>query len=187
MRISARRPSPSLVIAGLALLLALGGTSYATGLSVPNNSVGTAQLKNGAVTTKKLAANAVTSNQVKNGSLLRIDFQSGQLPAGPPGPRGPQGAQGPVGPTGISGMQRFDVATSSDSTSPKTAVATCPSGKRPVGGGARVIGNGANVVSIIENFPDSDTVHWNAKASEVVGTAQTWQLQVYALCATVAG
>ena len=182
MRISVRRPAPSLVIAGLALLLALGGTSYATGLSVPNSSVGTAQLKNGAVTTKKLASNAVTSNQVKNGSLLRTDFQSGQLPAGPPGP---QGAQGPAGPPGISGMQRFDVATSSDSTSPKTAIATCPSGKRPVGGGARVIGNGANVVSIIENFPDSDTVHWNAKASEVVATAQTWQLQVYALCANV--
>jgi len=54
-------------------------------------------------------------------------------------------------------------------------------------GGARVIGNGANVVSIIESFPDSDNVHWNAKASEVVATAQTWQLQAYALCAVVSG
>jgi len=193
MKISVPRPSPALVIASLALGLVLGGTAYATGLSVPNSSVGTAQLKNGAVTTKKLASNAVTSSQVKNGSLLSADFKAGQLPAGPTGPQGPagvpgpRGAQGPAGPPGISGMQRFDVLSSSDSTSPKTAIATCPSGKRPVGGGARVIGSGAGVVSIIENFPDSDAVHWNAKASEVVATAQSWQLQVYALCATVAG
>jgi hypothetical protein len=172
------------VIACLALGLVLGGTGYATALSVPKNSVGTAQLKNGAVTTKKLAANAVTSSQVKNSSLLRSDFKPGQLPAGPTGPQGPPG---PAGSPGISGLQRFDVLTPASSTSPKTAIATCPSGKRPVGGGARVIGNGANVVSIVENFPDSDSVHWNAKASEVVATALTWQLQVYALCATVAG
>lgn len=184
MRISVRRPSPALVLAAIGLALALGGTSYATALAVPSNSVGTAQLKNGAVTTKKLAASAVTSSQVKNSSLLRADFKPGQLPAGPVGPQGPQG---PAGPPGISGLQRFDVLTSSSSTSPKTAIVACPTGKKPVGGGARVIGNGAGVVSIVENFPDSDTVHWNAKASEVVSTAQTWQLQAYALCATVAG
>jgi hypothetical protein len=184
MRISIPRPSPALVIAALALGLVLGGTGYATGLAVPKNSVGTAQLQNGAVTTKKLASNAVTSSQVKNASLLRGDFKPGQLPAGPPGPQGPQG---PAGPPGISGLQRFDVLSTSNSSSPKTAIAACPTGKRPVGGGARVIGSGANVVSIIENFPDSDTVHWNAKASEVVATALAWQLQVYALCATVAG
>lgn len=170
MRIFLRRPSPALVVSCLALGLALGGTGYATVLNVPKNSVGTAQLKTGAVTTKK----------VKDRTLLRTDFKPGQLPAGPVGP------QGPVGPPGISGLQRFDVVSASNSSSSKTAIASCPSGKRPVGGGARVIGNGANAVSIIENFPDSDNVHWNAKASEVVATAQTWQLQAYALCATVA-
>jgi hypothetical protein len=49
-----------------------------------------------------------------------------------------------------------------------------------------VTGNGAAVVSITENFPDSDGNKWNGKANEVVATAQTWQLQAYALCATVA-
>ena len=63
---------------------------------------------------------------------------------------------------------------------------TCPTGKRPVGGGARVIGNGAARVSITENYPDADKVHWNARADEVVATALTWQLQAYALGATVA-
>jgi hypothetical protein len=188
--IPVRRPSGAMVVACIALGVALGGTSYATVLNVPNNSVTTTKIANGAVTTPKLrnaavtqaklAMNAVTSNRVLNGSLLNADFRPGQLPAGPPG------AQGPPGPAGISGLQRFDVATSTSSANSKTVVVTCPTGKRVVGGGARVIGNGAGVVSIIENFPDSDGNKWNGKANEVVATGQTWQLQAYALCATVA-
>ena len=85
MRISIRRPSPALVISCLALTLALGGTGYATVLQVPKNSVGTPQLKN----------SAVTSAKVKNRSLLRADFASGQLPAGPRGPVGPSVLPGP--------------------------------------------------------------------------------------------
>ena len=162
-----RRPSPALVIACIALGIALGGTGYATGLSVPKNSVGTAQLKSSAVTNGKLAFNAVTSTKVRDGSLLKVDFAPGQLPVGP------TGSTGPAGPPGISGLQRYDVLSASSSDSSREAIVACPAGKRPVGGGARVIGNGAPRVSITENFPDSDTVHWNAKANEIVATAQT--------------
>jgi hypothetical protein len=188
-RIPVRRPSPALVVACAALAVALGGTSYASVVAIPSSSVGTAQLKNGAVTTAKLkngavasakvAANAVTSAKVKNSSLLKVDFAPGQLPAGPTGP------QGPAGPAGVSGLQRVDLASSTNSASSKTAVAACPSGKKVIGGGARVIGNGAGAVSIVDNFPDSDSVHWNARAVEVVATVLTWQLQAYALCAVV--
>ena len=72
--ISVRRPSPALVISCVALALALGGTSFAAVSALPKNSVGTPQLK----------ASAVTSAKVKNRSLLRADFASGQLPAGLP-------------------------------------------------------------------------------------------------------
>jgi hypothetical protein len=47
-------------VAYLALFVALGGTSYAA-LSVPANSVGTKQLRNGAVTSRKLAKHAVSA------------------------------------------------------------------------------------------------------------------------------
>src|ERR1022692_4416975 len=66
-RIRKLRVSPAMVVACLALLIGLGGTGYAA-LSLPANSVGTAQLK----------ANAVTSLKVKNGSLLKADFKAGQ-------------------------------------------------------------------------------------------------------------
>ena len=48
-----KRPSYANVAASLALLVALSGGAYAA--SLPRGSVGTAQLKNGAVTAKKIA------------------------------------------------------------------------------------------------------------------------------------
>jgi hypothetical protein len=62
------KPSPALVISLLALLVALGGTAYA-GITIPKNSVGTKQLKNGAVTTTKLNNGAVTTKKIKNGNV----------------------------------------------------------------------------------------------------------------------
>ena len=194
-KISVRPPSVALVVACLALGIALGGTGSAAVLNVPDGSVTTAKIKNGAVTTAKLkndavtvdklAANAVTSGQVKNGTLLKDDFKSGQLPAGPPGPAGPRGVPGPKGAPGVSGLERVDSSTSSSSANSKSVVATCPSGKRVIGGGAQATGSGANKVSINQNFPDSSGNKWNAQAVEVVSTGQPWQLQSYALCANV--
>ena len=102
-RIGYRRPSPSLMLAFVALLVALGGTSYAA-ITLPTNSVGTKQLKKNAVTSAKIRNGAVTradirkgavnSAKVADGSLLAGDFKAGQLPAGPPGPAGQPGAPG---------------------------------------------------------------------------------------------
>jgi len=64
-----------MAVACIALLVALGGTSYATVLNVPRNSVGTPQLKRNAVKPAKLAPNAVRAAHVLNGSLLAADFK----------------------------------------------------------------------------------------------------------------
>src|SRR4051812_18026699 len=74
------------VIATLALVVALGGTSYAA-ITLPRNSVGTRQLRPG----------AVRSQDVKNGTLRTVDFARSTRaaltgPAGPAGPQGPAGA-----------------------------------------------------------------------------------------------
>jgi hypothetical protein len=63
-----RAPSPALVVSVIALIVALGGTSYAA-LTLPNNSVGTQQLKNGAVTTKKIKNGAVTAPKIDASGL----------------------------------------------------------------------------------------------------------------------
>lgn len=93
-----RHLSPALVISCLALLAAVGGTGYAA-IKLPPGSVGTKQLKNG----------AVIASKVKPRSLLAKNFKSGQLPrglrgvAGLPGAAGPQGPGGPQGPQGAKG------------------------------------------------------------------------------------
>ena len=84
-----RRPSPALVVACVALFVALAGTGVAAVVAlVPNNSVGTAQLRN----------NAVVSAKVRDHSLAAKDFANGQLPAGPAGATGASGPAGPIGP-----------------------------------------------------------------------------------------
>jgi hypothetical protein len=70
------------VTATLALVIALGGTSYAA---------------------IKLPRNSVSSIHVKDRSLLKKDFKTGQLPAGKRGPAGPQGPAGAAGGAGAGG------------------------------------------------------------------------------------
>lgn len=97
------RPSPAMVVACIALIVALSGTSVAAVSQVRRNSVGTLQLRNSAVTTAKVRNNAITSAKVRNQSLRRVDFAFGQLPAGPTGPQGPVGPAGPAGAAGPAG------------------------------------------------------------------------------------
>ena len=87
-----RRPSPSMTVALLALVLALGGTSYAA-VKLPKNSVGADQIK----------ANAVTGAKIKDRSLFANDFAAGQLPRGPQGATGAQGTKGETGAQGAKG------------------------------------------------------------------------------------
>ena len=84
-----RAPSPALIISTVALISALGGTSYAA-FSLPQNSVGAKQLKNKAVTLAKIAPAA-------QHALTKV------------GPQGPQGAQGVQGPQGIQGPKGAQV------------------------------------------------------------------------------
>ena len=87
-----RRPSPSLVVAGLALVVATGGTSYAavmiTGADVKNGSLTGKDLKSHSVTGKDIRNQSLDSRDVKNGSLQSKDFREGDLPQGEQGPAG---------------------------------------------------------------------------------------------------
>ena len=64
----------ALAVAGLALFVALGGTSYAAGLLI-----GTKQIKNNAVTSKKIKNNKVSSADLKNNGVQSADVADGTL------------------------------------------------------------------------------------------------------------
>jgi hypothetical protein len=165
-RLLASRPSPAMAVAFVALLVALGGTSYAV-VALPANSVGKKQLKR----------NAVTSAKVKNGALLRKDFRRGQLPAGPRGPAGARGPQGLPGPAGAT-----NVTLRSGPLALETSVATCAPGERAVGGGGFT--------------PDPLSFLYNSSPTIVSGTPTDWEaaaqtdigdpanVQAYVICAS---
>lgn len=81
------------VVSTLCLFLLLGGIAYAADRLAPN-SVGTRQLKDGAVTMKKI--NGRTQGELKG-------LGGGPAPIGLPGPAGSAGPAGPAGPQGGSG------------------------------------------------------------------------------------
>ena len=197
-----KRPSAALVVASLALLVALGGTSFAAAkLTLPRNSVGNAQLRN----------NAVTSIKVKNFSLRRIDFAPGQVPAGPRGRTGPPGAAGPAGaagaagatgpagvtgatgPTGASGATNLKVSGAVVSVAggaTGSTFAACPSGQRATGGGAALDGTAATGDAVQSSYPaasdgsklstGSTAVAWGASVHNGGGSARN--LTVYVVC-----
>jgi hypothetical protein len=161
-----------MLVACLALVVALGGTSYAALVNVPLNSVGTAQLK----------ANAVVSSKVKDGSLLATDFKAGQLPAGPPGQKGETGDPGPPGLSGYQIVMGRSVQTNSTYNSVSM---DCPPGKKAIGGGG---GTGGGIVPgdgpyITDSFPSVDGTGWLVQTAR--GTSGYSSLVGFVICANV--
>ncbi len=185
-----------MIVACLALLVSLGGTSVAAVNQLARNSVGTAQLKAGAVTNPKIANNAVTAAKIRNNSLTRVDFAPGQLPAGPTGPQGPAGptgAAGPAGPAGAIGAITVRNGTSAiaDTTDNNQVYGTadvqalCSSGELATSGGTGWSDSNAG----LELFTGRLLPVLNA-TNQVIGfqgtglndSGQTSTFTVYALC-----
>lgn len=102
-------------IAITALLVALGGTSYAA-ITLAPNTVGSAQIKNRSVRPVDLAAKArpLGATQLRQAieqvvtdptTGLQITVKSEKGDTGPQGPVGSQGEQGPAGPKGDTGAK----------------------------------------------------------------------------------
>jgi hypothetical protein len=69
------------IMATIAVFLALGGSSYAA-VTLSRDSVRSKHIAKGQVKRSDIAPSAVSSDRVKDGSLLAKDFQPGQLPSG---------------------------------------------------------------------------------------------------------
>jgi hypothetical protein len=89
---SVRRPSPSMAVSVMALVVASTGTSYAAGLigsdDIRNNSIQSKDIKDRAIKGRDIKNDVIGSNKIRNGSLKARDFKEGQLPAGAQGPAG---------------------------------------------------------------------------------------------------
>jgi len=113
-------------------------------------------------------------------------------PAGPQGPQGdtgPQGVAGPTGPQGepgVSGLELVTASSSNDSTNWKSINATCPAGKKVIGGGASLLGQHLQLVALAFSSPFSDLGGWSAAANEMNPTENNWQVVAKAICANVA-
>jgi hypothetical protein len=83
------------ITATVALFVALGGTSYAA-LTLPRNSVGSAQIRKNAVSASEIRARAVGSSEIRDRAIrlsdiaasARTSLRGAQGPAGPAGPKG---------------------------------------------------------------------------------------------------
>ena len=67
------RPSPALVVASIALIVAMAGTSYAA------SQIGTNQIKNGAVTNAKIKNAAVGNHKIANGAVGNHKISNGAV------------------------------------------------------------------------------------------------------------
>jgi hypothetical protein len=110
------------LMATIAVFIALGGSAYGA-THLPKNSVGTKQIKNG----------AVTSAKVKRHSLLASNFKAGQLPAGPRGAQGPKGDPGPAGKTNA--VVRYGPQRELSNSAASASFAPCNPGEAVTGGG----------------------------------------------------
>lgn len=128
-------------LALLALFVALGGTSYATVVNVPRNSVGTPELKRNAVKAAKIAPNAVRTGHVLDGSLLSADFKPGQIPQGPKGDKGDKGDRGDAGATNVVVRTQSPCPNGLPTNVHCVTIPRCEAGERAVGGGAGMTGN----------------------------------------------
>jgi hypothetical protein len=193
-RIAPHRPSPALVVALIALFVSLAGGAYAAGM-LPKGSVGTVQLRNG----------AVTSVKVKAHSLQAQDFKLGQLPhgargatgatgasgaTGTPGQNGLPGPSGDIGHTGPAGISNYQVVLFGESVQATDTRGewdvSCPSGTNVLGGGVAVFNKNVEVES---STPLDDGTTWDVTVAPVTGSTFAGggsAVNIRIVCATVA-
>jgi hypothetical protein len=172
----APRPSPGLVIAVVALIVALGGSAVASSL------INGKRIKNGTISASKLtkAARAQLKGSVGPPG-----------PAGPAGARGLTGAAGPPGPTGITAVTVRTASVVVPNGSTGGTVAHCNAGERALGGGAFFpeTSGGTDIFETAPAVGSSEAVAgqtpdgWKAEARNGSGASDV-TLTVYAVCAS---
>jgi hypothetical protein len=190
--LSGARPSPATVLASVALLVALGGTATAQGVSLPligsqqvednslrsrdvrNNTLRSRDVRNNTLRSRDVRNNTLRGRDVRDRSLTRRDFR-GSLrgPAGPAGPRGETGAQGPIGVANLTQVTALD--TDGEVT------ASCPDGMLVVSGGGFTPGP-TPPNHVLGTLPAEGNTGWTVAAGTPDGGGAGVQVFATALC-----
>jgi hypothetical protein len=167
-----RAPSPALIVSILALVAALGGTSYAA-FSLPNGSVGTPQLRDKAVTNGKLGPLSVGTAKLRDGSVTgaKMNFSGVTVPNA----NNATNATNATRLTGIQIVSGVNTTVGPNTIANQTVV--CPTGKVAISGNE--INGGGNTVSLNEVAMSgpSVTVYINNTGATTIG----WR--AYVVCA----
>ena len=169
--LSRRVPSPAMVVACFALIVALGGTSYAA-IRLPANSVGTKQLKKGAVTGVKVKSNTLAGKQINESKL-------GKVPSAASADSATSATTAGSAPVSRLDYQSAAVAVPAGFVAATRGTANCPTGLSATGGGAKMTDPDSGY--ILDTNPVGKT-GWEATAQS--GTAQN--MTVYVICAQAA-
>jgi hypothetical protein len=182
-----------MAVAFIALLVALGGTSYAA-TKLAKDSVGSRELKRNAVTRVDIKNGAVTGAKIANGSITGADLKMaalGQIPAAVKaatadnatnaGHAGSAGAvdkvtyRGVNAPVGAAGLE----PDGSTITTTASASAGCDPGQVVVGGGVKV--DDPDSLATHDSYPDSARA-WTATVGNDDPAPHTFT--VFAICVT---
>lgn len=183
-----RRPSPAMILAVAALVVACAGGAVAASSVLVTTS---RQIKPGVILGSDLHRNTVNGTRITDGSLGAVDLAAATRRAltGPAGPRGrrglagPRGVRGPRGRTGtVLAALRYPKASQTIAPgSTGTASAACPSDLRVIGGG----GNGAKGIVLGTSAPGAAHRGWTVTATNTdPSTAR--KVTVTAICAAAA-
>jgi hypothetical protein len=179
-------PSPAMLVAFAALLVALGGSAYAA-VKLPARSVGTRELKRSAVGKAQLKANAVDASRIKANAVTGADVANDSLT----GDDINEAVLGPVRSATNAGssaaldrvVYRAAVGTVAPAIglepSRATGTATCDPGQLVVGGGVKV--EDPSVMSADDSYPDGGGRSWTANVVSD-DTAAPHPFSVFAIC-----
>jgi hypothetical protein len=170
-RIFGRSPSPALVIAIVALVLAASGTAVAASKLVSGNGL--------------IKVNSLSGNRLKSGSVTGKQIALSTLGTVPSATKATSATSATTATTASSApISNVTYVTSSgtipgNNEAPLTLTATCPTGTTVIGGGASVASQPEAIVN--DSYPDGKT-GWTADfyATVAVGGSVT------AICAPAA-
>jgi hypothetical protein len=177
-----RRPSPALIVSGLALVLA-GATSAVAATIITTSR----QIKDGVILSRDVHHNTLANGVIRNGTLLAEDLAPSTRSA-LRGPRGARGVQGPVGPRGRRGATGGTVLSILDYNTARVPIGpgatenadvACSAGLQPVGGGYR---DTSGKLFVRSSFPARGSLRgWSVRVTNTATVRVS--VAVYVVCA----